>query len=152
MFRIPEGFCQRVVLSVELDLPLLSIPHCVNKGLGGFNYFAPVNTLPCLRVQRSPMPVPPAFGPWVPSLRTWTDSSRPQLVLHLLPPRLPKAIPSWPHNMIVLLLSRIFLIFFRYLNELLRFLLLHKFWPIMFQFLILSFEIRSLVLLDKVMG
>src|SRR5215203_4965678 len=98
------------------------------------------------------MPVPPAFGPSVPSLRTWTDSSPPQLVLHLLPLRLPKAIPSWPHNMIVLLLSRIFLIFFRYFNEMLRFLLLHKFWPIMFKSLILSFEFRSLVLVDIVTG
>ena len=50
VFIIPEGCCQCVFLSVELDQALLSLGHCVNKGLGGSKLFLPVNTHPCLRV------------------------------------------------------------------------------------------------------
>ena len=54
--------------------------------------------------------------------------------------------------MMELFLTRIILIFFRYFLEMLRLLLPHKSWPIIFQFLMLSLEIRSLALVDIVTG
>ena len=101
-------------------------------------------------VQRAPMPVKPISRPFDPFVWLWSDPFSKQVGLKFVPLRHAKGVASRPHSMVVLLFSSICLICFRLLQSFLRFLVRHKFFPVVSYLLIPVIEIRSLIFQDKV--
>src|SRR5664279_123329 len=91
VFRIPQGECQLVILSIGNVLSLSNFFYCVYKQRSDCcNFFLPFslcNDLPCLWVQPCPMREQPELGPVGPVPCLWNDPCSHQLSFKCLPLR-----------------------------------------------------------------
>src|SRR4051812_41656791 len=96
MFRILEGACKLVILSLGDENPLLSISNCIQYLLIGSFKTCLYNYLPCLWVQLSPMPKKPIPAPGWKIYCYWSDPYSNQLLLKCIPLRHRRLVATCP--------------------------------------------------------
>src|SRR3954466_7844261 len=113
MFRILEGACKLVVLSLGDEKTLLSISNCIQYPLIGSFKTCLYNYLPCLWVQHSSVPKKPIPSPGWKIYYYWSAPCSKQLLLKCIPLRHRGLVATYPHGMEKLFHLNILLVYFR---------------------------------------